>query len=296
MINISSPVKRQENKEFALVSVVIPAFNNEPYIADTIKSILSQTYSNLEILIADHGSTDKTKMILESFLSDSRIRLFDTAQGGGAATNWNRVSHLANGTYLRLVCGDDLLDPTSIEKHVRILDLFEEVNLVASARRVIGPTGKVIIRFRGLGNLKGLVSGLKVIRLFVRSGTNVLGEPACVTFRTKALREAGWWQKDAKYLLDQATYTNVLLNSNLYVIREVLAGFRVSTSQWSYRLSKTQAMEIVQFNRTIRDKMPNVISRIDLFSGNIKARINANLRKLVYLYLDIKSSNFRPQS
>jgi len=71
------------------VSVVVPAYNNAEYIAETIESILRQTFTDFELIIADHSSTDETLSIIEEY-DDPRIRVLSTEAGGGAKRNWDR--------------------------------------------------------------------------------------------------------------------------------------------------------------------------------------------------------------
>ena len=74
------------------VSVVVPAFENAPYIRATVASVLAQTYPDFELVVADHGSSDGTWEILQEFADDPRVRLLRTPAGGGAERNWNRVT------------------------------------------------------------------------------------------------------------------------------------------------------------------------------------------------------------
>ncbi len=90
-----------------LVTVAVAAYNVEKYIGEMLSSIITQTYSNLEILIVNDGSTDGTKAICESF-SDPRIRII-TKENGGLSTARQTAINEAKGEYLCLVDGDDVL-------------------------------------------------------------------------------------------------------------------------------------------------------------------------------------------
>ena len=100
------------------VSVVIPAFENAPYIRATVTSVLAQTYPDFELVVADHSSSDGTWEILQEFAADPRVRLLRTPAGGGADRNWNRVTEAARGELVKLVCGDDLLAPEALATQV----------------------------------------------------------------------------------------------------------------------------------------------------------------------------------
>ena len=90
------------------VSVVVPAYNNAEYLAETIDSILAQTFTDFELVIADHSSTDGTLAVAQKY-EDPRIRLLTTPAGSGAQANWNLVTGEATGELIKLVCGDDTI-------------------------------------------------------------------------------------------------------------------------------------------------------------------------------------------
>ena len=148
------------------VSVVVPAYNNAEYIAETIESILRQTFTDFELIIADHSSTDETLSIIEEY-DDPRIRVLSTEAGGGAKRNWDRVTAEATGEFVKLVCGDDTIFPTSLEAQVTAFDSHPSAVLVASQRTLVDANGKTVIAARGLGGLSGLVSGREIGRAHV---------------------------------------------------------------------------------------------------------------------------------
>jgi glycosyltransferase involved in cell wall biosynthesis len=107
------------------ISICIPTYNGEKFIAKTIQSVLDQTFSNFEIVVSDDGSTDKTLEIVRSF-SDPRIVRVDSLSRVGAEANWNNSVANARADLIKLVCQDDLLYRLSLTKclHQRIRMLF----------------------------------------------------------------------------------------------------------------------------------------------------------------------------
>jgi glycosyltransferase involved in cell wall biosynthesis len=107
-----------ENAENApQVSVGMPVYNGERYIAQAIESILSQTFPDLELIICDNASTDSTEQICREFsTSDSRVRYYRNDRNRGAAWNHNRVVELARGEYFKWQGHDDYCDSTFLEK------------------------------------------------------------------------------------------------------------------------------------------------------------------------------------
>lgn len=270
------------------VSVVVPAYNNADYIAETLRSILAQTYADFELIVADHSSQDGTWDVVNEFASDPRVRIVRTEAGGGAFRNWNRVSQLASGEFIKLVCGDDLIHPTMLERQLDVITAGDgqdaPVALVASQRNLIDARGEIFLRSRGLGRLHGLVDGRHALRATVRSGGNIFGEPACVLLRRSVLEAAGWWQ-DMGFYIDAGSYASVLIRGDAYALRESLASFRLSSQQWSVRLAKRQAQEAARFHQAARELAPNVITPSDVRLGNLRAKMVALQRRAAYVAL-----------
>jgi glycosyltransferase involved in cell wall biosynthesis len=266
----------------ALVSIVVPAYNNADHIERTMDSILAQTYPHLEIIVADHSSTDDTWKLLQRYADDPRVTLLTTEAGGGALRNWNRVSQAATGDYVKLVCGDDLIYPRLVEEQVAGMEQNPGVVLAASKRDIIDASDRPLVRGRGLGGLHGVVDGRRAVRSTVVRGTNIFGEPGCVLMKRDALESAGWWDSSFPYLIDQTTYSRVLLEGDLFAIGTALAGFRVSDTQWSVRLARSQADQAVGFHHWLRETHPDVVSSADVARGDLMARANARGRRLVY--------------
>ena len=110
-----------------LISICIPVFNGEKYVAETIESVLNQNYSNLEIIVQDNASTDKTWLLLQSLAQfDSRLKLERNAWNCGMAANWNRVINKARGDYIMLLSADDLLEYGFLDKCVSV---FQKQNV-----------------------------------------------------------------------------------------------------------------------------------------------------------------------
>lgn len=267
------------------VSIVIPAYNNGDYIERTLDSVLGQTHEDLEIIVADHASTDDTWDRIQKYGDDPRVTLLHTEAGGGALRNWNRVSQAAKSQYLKLVCGDDLIAPTIVERELAALESNPSATLVSSSRDIVDANDRPIVRGRGLGGFTGLVSGRRAVRKSVVLGTNIFGEPACVMMRRETLEKIGWWDSSFPYLIDQATYSRVLLEGDYVAVPESLAGFRVSDSQWSVRLAASQAKQASGFHHWLHDYAPGVLSRIDVIRGDIAAHAMAGIRRGAYILL-----------
>ena len=113
----------------SLVSVLIPTYNRADMISETLNSALSQTYSNLEVIVCDNASTDATIAIVEEFARrDSRVKLFKNETNLGPVLNWKACLDRASGQYVKVLWSDDLMLPDFLE---RTLELFREDNNLA---------------------------------------------------------------------------------------------------------------------------------------------------------------------
>ena len=105
------------NQNTPLVSVGMPVYNGEGYIAQSVESILSQTFQDIELIISDNASTDATEQICRVYVAkDPRVRYYRSDQNRGASWNHNRVVALARGEYFKWQCHDDYCDSTFLEK------------------------------------------------------------------------------------------------------------------------------------------------------------------------------------
>ena len=108
-------------RQLPLVSVVMPAYNSEIYIAEAITSILKQSYTNIELIIVNDASTDGTMSIIKSF-SDSRIRVLSNEKNSGVSFSLNRAIDCSQGKYIARMDADDVAFPDRIEKQVAFME------------------------------------------------------------------------------------------------------------------------------------------------------------------------------
>ena len=129
-------------KNTPLVSVLMPAYNSELYIAEAIQSILNQTYQNIELIIFDDGSSDKTRQVIEGF-TDRRIIKILSDQNYGVVRARNEMIDRASGKYIALMDADDIAVPARLDKQVGILEAGE-YDLCGSAQWVLDEgTGQI---------------------------------------------------------------------------------------------------------------------------------------------------------
>ena len=109
-------------EDYGLVSIITPSYNSSRFISQTIESILSQTYSNWELLITDDCSTDNTRKIVESYQQkDPRIRFFQLKENSGPGIARNHSIEMAKGRFIAFCDSDDRWYPEKLEKQLAFM-------------------------------------------------------------------------------------------------------------------------------------------------------------------------------
>lgn len=266
------------------VSVVIPAYNNARTLSETIDSVLAQDGIDFEVIIGDHSSSDSTRQVMDAYAADPRVTLLTTEAGGGAGRNWNAVTDAARGTYLKLVCGDDLLLPGVLARQAALLQ--SGAILTACRRNVVDSSGNILMKDWGLRGVSRPMPGSQAVRAAVRAGSNPFGEPASVMMVRDALERSGGWFDAFPYLIDQASYSRVLLRGDFVPDLTTGAAFRMSDTQWSVALASSQSAQARGFHHWLRDSHPEVVSGLDVRMGDVRAALMSRARRLSYLLLE----------
>jgi glycosyltransferase involved in cell wall biosynthesis len=120
------------------VTVVMPAYNVEQYIAAAIESVLAQTFCDFELLVVDDGATDGTAAIAESFVRrDSRVRLLQKTNGGLSSAR-NAALRRSTAPAIAILDSDDLWDPRFLEAQIELLAKRPDVDIVSGNARNLG--------------------------------------------------------------------------------------------------------------------------------------------------------------
>ncbi|PMO63057.1 hypothetical protein BCT04_16135 [Vibrio breoganii] len=125
------------------VSVILPVYNAENYIEESVDSILKQTYSNIELIIIDDGSTDRSLELINTFAtSDPRVIIISRANKG-LVYSLNEAINKCKGDYIARMDADDISHPTRIEEQVKYLEQNYDVSVVGCWARVFGDSGTI---------------------------------------------------------------------------------------------------------------------------------------------------------
>ena len=149
-------------KTLPLLSVIMPVYNAEKFLSDAMKSVLGQSFKNLELIIINDGSTDKSELVVQSF-TDERIRYFKNEENSGIVYSRNRGLKLAKGDFIGMVDADDIVYPEKFEKQIEFLKQNPEYGFVGSWARFIDENGK---RIPGGWKLKASPEKIPAIMFF----------------------------------------------------------------------------------------------------------------------------------
>ena len=205
------------------ISVCIPTYNHAHFLVDAVESVRAQTVKEFELVIVDNCSTDNTKEVVEKMMAgDNRITYVCNETNVGPVGNLNRCILHAQGEYLTILCADDVLAPTFLEKMSAALDDDPVVKLVACARIVVNENLKPKFR-SGFSARKKHVSGHEAINKCLFNG-NLIGEPSAVMFRRNAARRG--FNMDFSQVVDLEMWFHILEQGDFVFLPEGLCLFR----------------------------------------------------------------------
>lgn len=195
-----------------LVSIIMPSYNTENFIVDTINSVLNQTYKNWELIIVDDCSTDNTMDIFKQF-NDDRIKICQNEKNSGAAISRNKALMKAKGKWIAFLDSDDLWFPDKLEKQIKFME-DNDYHFSYTNYEEIDEESK---------SLNRLITGPK--KITKRKMYNYCW-PGCLTVMYDAERVGSVQIKDIKKNNDYAIWLQVCKKENCYLLNECLAKYR----------------------------------------------------------------------
>lgn len=264
-----------------LVSVVIPAYNAESFIRETLDSVLEQTYRNIEVIVVDDGSHDRTAEIVADYAQrDRRIILLQQTNQGVAAAR-NLAIELAKGEFIAPVDADDVWYPQKLEKQVQcLLEADDSTGLVY--------TWSVDIDDQG--NLTGgyHARSLEGNALIALTYTNFLGHASVPLIRRCCFTKVGDYDsqlrvQNAEGCEDIDLYLRIAEHYQFQVIPEFLMAYRRTTGSMSCNWGK-----MLKSHLLVREKVKQKYSQIPKFVYQW-ARSNYYLYILYHCY---RSNNY----
>ena len=211
-----------------LVSVTINAYNSEKYIAETLTSVINQSYKNLQIIVVDDASSDATADIVKGF-DDPRIELYTLEKNGHISNANNECYRKVRGEYMVHIDSDDIMLPDLIKKSVSFLEEHQEYGAVFCRPTIIDQNSNSV-RDEFLETIFKCEAKTQAefVRLFFDSSNHLLHPGA--TIRKSVLDDIGFHDLSLCYLHDFDYWTRLVLKYQVYVLDEFLIKYRMDTS------------------------------------------------------------------
>ncbi len=226
--------------ESPLVSIVIPAYRPD-FLASCLGSALSQTYSNLEIIVCDDSTTEDIERIVETFSQRGiPLRYQRNSPPLGEARNLTQAVRLSSGAFIKPLYDDDQLMPECVEKLLQALQHSPDARMAAGRRLPIDEQGHVLdpaLLGPPLADETGILAGTAVIARIAESGLNNLGEPTVMLFRRAdllAIQEADLMSLFGRRFYgigDIGLAMQMLSRGNLAYVADNIACFRLHPGQ-----------------------------------------------------------------
>jgi glycosyltransferase involved in cell wall biosynthesis len=234
-----------------LVSVVIPVYNGEEFIADAIRSVLAQTYTHLDLTVVNNRSTDRTLAIAEQLAADdARIRIHTNTKFLNVVDNHNMAFSLISddAKYAKILDADDWFFPPCIAELVRVAEDHPTVGMVTSY--VLSGSR---IGWDGLPYPSTFMSGRDVCRLRLLKGIKVFGGPSASLLRASVVRETQPFYNPLNYHGDTEAYLNLLQHHDFGFVHQVLSynrkGEESRTTAYLERVSSYPAADVDEMTK-----------------------------------------------
>jgi glycosyltransferase involved in cell wall biosynthesis len=246
---------------FVSVAVCIPTWNGERYIAETLTSVLGQTYEDFECLVVDDASTDRTLDIIRSF-HDPRVRAHANTERLGIAGNSNRCLELVRSDYVCVFGHDDLMAPDNLARKVAVLAADPSVSFVHSTAEVLttepGPAS-----YNGRYAACDRISDGNVrFRELLLGGNHICS--STVVARRQALLDAGGFDVELNYPCDYEMWMKLCANRRVAFLAEPLVKYRWHGENASHHFGGEQRVdEIHQAARRALDHYRQATGRDD---------------------------------
>jgi len=235
-----SAIEPSSARHVPRVSIVMPAFNAERYIAEALRSVEAQTMRDLEVVIVDDGSTDGTIDEVNRFSDRLDITLLRQSNAGPSAARNNGIRH-ARADYCAFLDADDIMLPELLETHCALLDADPEVGMVISDITTFDEAG---VRHQARWNFAGRPREPVLDELAVENFVTT----SAVVARRKCVMEVGMFPEDRRQAEDYQLWLRLAARWKLVVVDRPLVRYRYAPSSLSADklLTSRAAIEVVE--------------------------------------------------
>ncbi len=235
-----------------LVSVIIPVYNAQKYICEALKSIINQTYSNLEVIIIDDGSTDNSLEIITKYqLEDSRVKILKNNKNMGLIYSLNKGIVNSNGKYIARMDADDISYLTRIEKQVNFMEKNTDVCMCGTECKLF------------LGNKKFLRKNIEVEIDYEKIIASTLFKcefiHPSIMIRRDIINENNYkYDSDFNSVEDYELWSRILINHKVTNIKESLLLYRVLKTSITSNANKNMELRKKTFKKLYKNYISNL--------------------------------------
>lgn len=209
--------------EQPLVSILIPNYNHSRFLDECITSAINQTYSNLEIIVLDNASEDDSVEVAKKYMMDSRVRVCRNGKNI-LNTSYIVLDKLSSGKYKMMLCADDFIESTFVEKTVAIMEAYPNIGYVHVERDFITDKGeKLDLDF--FFNCSFVAPGKEVMPIYT---VTTIAHPSQGIFRTETFRKIGGYEMEIDHMnADRMLWFYLSYEADYAYIREKLCNIRI---------------------------------------------------------------------
>lgn len=250
------------------VSILIPAYNHQNYISLTIDSVLNQTFSDFELLIADDCSPDNTRDIIKGY-TDNRIRRVFFEENQGTVNSLNTLLNMAQGEYVAILGSDDIWLNDKLEKQLEVLENHKDLAACFTYAEIIDKNSEAITKSDvfplSIFEYDNFERAKMLCDFFV-GGNRLCHSSALI--RTSAHKDIGEYLPQLRQLHDFDLWVRLLIKYPIYILKEKLVKYRfvINTNNVS-QASDTNNIRLYNEAKFVIANMFNSISDDDFIKG-----------------------------
>jgi glycosyltransferase involved in cell wall biosynthesis len=234
---VSPAYERLAQKSFPKVSVVVPSYNHEKYIGETLESVIHQTYQDYEIVINDDASRDNSVETIKTFVAshpEIPIKFLSQAENQGGVLTLNHLVENSNGEYIALLNSDDTWLPEKLKRQVAFLDQHPEIGAVFTQAMIVDDSGVELTMHEDflvdIFMQKNRSRGMWLRRLFFE--LNCLCHPS-ILIRRSVYEKNGLYDPRYRQLPDMQMWVRLFKYTTIHIIETPLVNLRFHTSNTS---------------------------------------------------------------
>lgn len=230
------------------VSIVVPSYNVQATIRETLESVFAQTYADFEVIVINDGSTDRTLEVVAEF-TDPRLRVY-SYENGGLPVARNRGIDRARGRYLTFLDADDLWTPDKVADQVAALDAHPRAGAVYSWTSFLQSDGQALSPDAPVYH-EGNVYAALLQGNFINSGSNAM-------LRREAIAAAGYFDADLKSIEDWDYWLRVAKDWEFALVPKHQVLYRQSATSMAAKVDVMEHYSVLVINRAYAAAPPEL--------------------------------------